>query len=173
MDSYIGAKKHYTWEKSAKIWEDYLDSIEPMTHEETWGSTPRIHHPDTTMPTEEMNVNEFVEWGIRSIWGQPSQANSYVGIRMIKDLTYGRLVGGQSNDLYYNGNSYAENQQNFSEFTREDAVSALVGMCEYNNEWESKRAQLNQDAEGGWANVERPEFLSFVKPDDNYSNTAD
>ena len=172
MDSYMGVKKHYTWEKAASIWEDYLDRIEPITHEETWDSAPRIHEPETTMPRE-MNTNEFVEWGIQKIWGQPSQVNSYVGIRMIKDLTCGRLAGGQSNDLYYNGNSYAENQQNFSEFTREDAASALIGMCEYSNEWERKRAGLSQAKQEGWDNVERAEFLSFVKPDDNYSNAAD
>jgi glycosyltransferase involved in cell wall biosynthesis len=172
MDAYIGAKKHYNWENAAKIWEDYFDTIEPLTHEETWDSQPKIHQPHTSMP-KEMNNEEFVEWGIKNIWGQPSQVNSYIGIRLIKDLTCGKMSASETNDLYYNGNSYAEGQQTFSEFTREEAINTLVGMCDYDNDWETKRSRLTQGSETGWAGVERAPFLSLVKPDDNYSNTAD
>jgi len=172
MDAYIGVKKHYTWEKAAEVWENYLDGLEPVSHEETWDSTPKIHNPETEIP-QHLDVNEFVKWGISNVWGEPEKTSSYIGVRIIRDLTYGRMGVGGNNDLYYNGNSYIEGQQSVVDFTKEDAMETFIDMCQYKNEWEQKRYELNQDAENGWANVDRPSFLSFVKPDDNHSNAAD
>ena len=173
MDCYIGVKKNYTWDKASKIWEEYLDGIEPVSHEETWESQPQIHQPQTQIP-ENMELDEFVKWGIVNVWGEPEQLNSYIGVRITRDLTYGRMsAAGGLGDLYYNGNSYIEGQQSLTDFSKEDAMQTFIDMCQYKNEWETKRHELNQDASNGWSNVERAPFLSFVKPDSNYTNAAD
>ena len=170
MDAYMGVKKNFTWEKSAKVWENYLDSVEPMTHEETWDSKPRIHSPEESVPNTIQTHEDFVKWGITNVWGRPDKVNEYIALRLLRDLNHGKTLnfGGS---IYYNEYSWLDNQQTYADFTMQHAFEKLRSMCEYNNTWESRRALLsNVDS---WDGIEMPQFLSMVKPDDNTTNAAD
>lgn len=169
MDAYVGVKKHYTWDKAAKAWQEYLDTIEPISHEETWSSKIKLHTPNEEVP-QNLSVEEFVNWGITNIWGRPDKTDSYLALRLCRDLNYGKRVS-TSESLYHDENSYINNQQNFNPFTHREAVQKLKNMCEYYNMWERRRAELEMSDD--WDSVNRPLFLSYVKPDYNNTNAAD
>lgn len=167
MDAYISVKKHYTWEKAARLWEKYLDSIEPLSHELTWDSKPSIHEPTNEIP-QNFNNEEFVRWAVTHIWGEPNKTNGYISTRLLKDLDCGKTLN-FGDTLYYNDYSYASAQQTYAPFTTQDAASKLKNMCDYKNYWEKNRYELSINPE----TAIRPYFLSKVKPDIKYSNTAD
>lgn len=171
MDAYMGVKKHYTWDRSARIWEKYLDSLEPISHEETWDSKPKIHQPDENVPPAISNNEDLVKWGVNNVWGQPDKSNSYVAMRLLGDLNYGKVTGGAGGGLYYNENSFIDNQSNQSDFGPQDAINKFRSMCEYNNHWESRRWNLSQSED--WGDIERPLFLYNVKEDVSTTNAAD
>jgi len=160
MDCYIGAKKHYTWDKAAAIWEEYLDKIDIMPHEDTWGSEPKIHHSSNSIP-EGLNNKEFVNWGIANIWGRPDQVNSYVALKMLKDLNCGKTLN-PGDSVYYIDESYMNSQQNYTTFDTNEAANKLKNMCEKSNFLESRRADV---VSNGWENTPMPMFLSAVRPD--------
>ena len=170
MDAYMGVKKNFTWEKASQAWERYLDSVEPITHEETWDSKEQIHIPEESAPEWIQTNKQFVDWGVQNVWGEPDKLNSYVALRLLKDLNCGRTLNTGQN-LYYNENSYLETQQAFSPYNINNAMETLRSMCDYKNTWEERRVQLSQ-AEN-WDSIARPEFLSRVKPDQNTTNAAD
>ena len=159
MDAYIGVQKHYTWDKAAKIWEDYLDSIEPEDEQNTWLSEIKTYKPNTNAP-QGLNVKDFVSWAIANVWGRHDKVNSYLALKFCRDLNYGK-TSSSSESLYYNENSYADNQQNFQSFTRDDAMQKLQNMCEYENQCEMKRAESIRDGSS------KANFLLNVKPDYN------
>jgi len=170
MDCYIGAKRNYTWDRAAAIWEDYLDKIEPESHEETWESKPEIHRYTNQIPDNIQNNNDFISWAIQNVWGQSDKTNSYVAMRLLRDLNDGKAPQGLGS-IHYDDNSFADNQMSRQDFSVEDAMNTLANMCDYNNSWEEKRAQLSQSND--WSSIPRPYFLSLVKPDINTTNLAD
>jgi len=170
MDAYMGAKKYYTWDRSSKIWEKYLDTVEPISHEETWDSKPKIHQSDENVPPTISNNEDLVKWGVNNVWGQPDKSNSYVAMRLLGDLNYGKVTGA-GGGLYYNENSFIDNQSNQSDFGPQDAINKFKSMCEYSNHWESKRRDLSQSE--NWDNIGRPLFLYNVKEDVGTTNAAD
>ena len=185
MDAYMGVKKNYTWEKAASIWENYLDSVEPLTHEETWDSKPRIHKESEHIP-EGLNNQEFVSWAMENIAGQKQNSQSYIAQRLLRDLNSGATLN-SGGSLHYNENSYLESQNQMSQFSIEQAIDKMKNMCEYNNAWEHKRTEISNivssdkneevitDSYSALARWDawRPEFLKVVKPDENNTNAAD
>ena len=185
MDAYMGVKKHYTWEKTAKVWENHLDTIEPLTHEETWDSKAKTHNPVTEIPNG-LNNKDFVDWGINNIWGEPEKVDDYISCRLLRDLNNGKSVNHSAN-IYYNDFSYSDNQPNYVECNQQETANRLMAMCEYKNNAEEKRKAISDIISMGenkevitdsyntlaaW-NQWRPEFLSKVKPDENNTNMAD
>lgn len=160
MDCYIGVKKNYTWDGAAAIWEDYLDEIDIMPYEDTWGSEPKVHQPANSIP-DGINNEEFINWAVTHIWGRPDQVNSYVAMKMLKDLNCGKtLNSGES--IYYTEDSYMNSQQNYTPFGMNDAANKLINMCEHSNGLEQKRGEVISN---GWKNIGKPAFLSAVKAD--------
>ena len=167
MDAYISVKKNYGWDKTSQVWEKYLDAIEPLSHEFTWDSKPNIHQPSNEIP-QNLNHEEFVRWGVTNIWGEPNKTNGYISSRLLKDLNHGQTLN-LGDTLYYNDNAFASAQQNYAQFTMQDAANKLRNMCEYKNHWEKNRYELSISPES----TLRPYFLSKVKPDYNTTNAAD
>tara|TARA_R100001509_G_scaffold123711_2_gene77383 strand:- start:495 stop:2255 length:1761 start_codon:yes stop_codon:yes gene_type:complete len=177
MDCYISAKKNYSWDKCAKIWEEYLDSVEIKEHRDTWDSPSKQYNPEIPQPPEGLSNKDFAEWCFVNILQEPEKINSYVGTKVLRDLEYGRLTS-QTLDIYYNDNSYAEGQQAYSDFSRQDACDVLSSMREYIENSEKKREYVsnllqdknnfdieNNDNSEEW-NSWKPTFLMAVKPED-------
>jgi glycosyltransferase involved in cell wall biosynthesis len=140
-ESRKAVEQHYTYEKTAKLWETHLDSIEVRPESETWKSPPKFHQPNLNVP-QGLSNSAFIEWGIHNILGDASLAKSHVGMRMTRDLSWGaRLQNFGGSMAYFNDMSNTGVHQEFEEFSREKVVEVLCHMAQTNNHWERKRME--------------------------------
>ncbi len=135
--AYTSCRQTYSWDKAAKIWGSIIDG---MPLENSWDSPPQIHVSNLNIP-EGLSNEKFVKWCVVNIWGEPSQLDSYVVLRMIRDLNYGEAVSGYGG-IHYAEDSLISKQQKFRKFTRKDVVNTLYQLCEQRNKWEEKRCGL-------------------------------
>lgn len=64
-------EKYYSsWEKTAKVWMDYIDGAQLSGLQGKWNSPPRIVEPVQSIPKFKNN-HEFVTWSILNILGRP------------------------------------------------------------------------------------------------------
>lgn len=130
-----GVEEHYTYERTAKVWEGHLDSV---VVRDLWDSPPRIHRPAEKIP-EGLTNEELVRWGIVHVAGRPELADSYTALRMVRDLNWGACLP-QAGGLYFNEMSSLGAQPRYQPFGRDDALKALYNLCEQRNHWERRRA---------------------------------
>src|SRR5690606_6906164 len=112
-------EQHYTWDKTARIWEELFDSLEVPEHDKTWYSPAKIHHPNLGVPAG-LSDEQFVRWGMVHIAGRPDLVNSYVALRMTRDLTWG-VTTPHFGGIYFNEDSMLSvmaPQQRFRPFDR-------------------------------------------------------
>lgn len=134
-------EKHYRWEETAKKWENVFDSLPLKSPEESWFSPPRLHEP--VIPQGNFESNEqFVEWAIEHVFGKPEFKNSYMALRLIRDLNWGMKSHAQSAKSYHNETSFAANATIMGKFTEQNVVEELVKLCQHWNLWETRRRQL-------------------------------
>lgn len=93
MDARQGFEEHYgSWEKSAKIWESWIDKTEQAT---PWNSTPNIlqsAHPSQCPPN--LSNSDFVKWCILYVLGEPEMLHSFFHLRVLKDTNHGFVING-------------------------------------------------------------------------------
>lgn len=134
----MGVERHYTWEKTAHQWEKVLDSLPLRDWSQTWDSPSRFHQP--VKPPNEFPSNEaLVKWSIINILGRPEMADSYLALRLIRDLNWG--VTATPTGDYLNEDSFASTGENLRNFGVDDMLAELRELCALNNQWESKRCQ--------------------------------
>ena len=138
----LNFEKYYQWDKTAKKWEDYFDSVEIRPEEETWLSPPRLHTPDRDIPTY-LSVKDYVQWIIISVLGEPEKLNTYFESRMIRDLNYGMYLEG-TGDMYLNEDSFKFVKPDYQPFDKEIAYNLAANLCERRNYWERKRKERIQ-----------------------------
>jgi glycosyltransferase involved in cell wall biosynthesis len=131
-------ERHYTYDRTARVWEDYFDGLPGPVRTRTWGSPPRLHTPPPGMPAG-LSDEEFVRWGITNIAGRPDLADGYLALRMARDLAWGATLGSVPrsvfNELALLGTHYRP-----AKFDRERAGQELMAMCRHRNFWEEQRA---------------------------------
>ena len=135
-------EKYYQWDKTAKKWEDYFDSVELKPSEETWLSAPRIHHPRNGN-TENMSNSEYARWLIVNVLGEPERLNTYFESRLIRDLNYAMFINGMG-DAYLNEDSFKFLKPLYEPFDRQKAYDMMADICELKNFWENKRKEVIQ-----------------------------
>jgi hypothetical protein len=135
-----GVLKHYTWDKTARVWEDVFDSLPLRDPAEAWESPPRIHAPARDIPSFN-STEEFVKWSIVQILGRPEMLQSYMAVRLIRDLNWGAAVSTVAGN-YFNEASQLGQGAGPQEFTPEHAVRLLTQLCLENNKWERIRCGL-------------------------------
>jgi hypothetical protein len=148
------ANKYYTWDRTAKVWEDHFNSLD-LTNK--WGTPPRIHTPSQEIPNNLPNPEALVQWGLANILGEPERGDTYMALRMVRDLNYGATTGG-TGGMYFNEDSQLGLQQRYRPFTPEDAMHHLAKLCERKNYYEQLRVN--------WDQAEKPTFIRFAKPDE-------
>lgn len=88
------AIKHYGgWQKVAKKWMDIFDSIQ-ISPVNQWASQPYIVNVNTlqTPSNQQMNDEQFISWCLGNILQRTDWINSYCGLKMLRDLSWGRTV---------------------------------------------------------------------------------
>jgi hypothetical protein len=133
-----GVDKYYTWERTAKIWEDYFDSVD-ISKNVPWDAPQIIHEPELNIP-ENLSDYEFVHWAFENIAGRPDLKNSYLANRIARDLACGVSLEGLPNALCtteHTNESYAR----FGSFTRERVAGHLLHLSEGLQEFERRRVK--------------------------------
>ena len=135
-DTYLACRKHYDWERATKTWMKALDDVVPSD----WSVTPRITEPNLNIPNG-LSDQDFVNWCIANIWGEPDKVNSYVALRMARDLHYGEAISGYGG-VYYSEDSLLVDKPKYRTFNRRDVVDAMLEMNATRNYWERRRAGI-------------------------------
>ena len=138
----LNFEKYYQWDKTAKKWENYFDSVELKPSEETWLSAPRIHQPRNDN-TENMSNSEYARWLIVNVLGEPEKLNTYFESRLIRDLNYAMFINGMG-DAYLNEDSFKFLKPLYEPFDRQKAYDMMADICELKNFWENKRKEVIQ-----------------------------
>ena len=132
-----GVLKHYTWDKTAKIWEDYFDSVEFKGVQNKWDSPPRFAPANFNMP-EELGNSQFVQQAIFQTMGSDRE-NILRKTEYIKDLNHKARFDGRG----------------WKPFDREKLMDILKVLCQNINNCESARC--------GQIEMEAPDYIQFAQ----------
>lgn len=132
-----GVEKHFTYKQSAKQWMQYFDSVGTSD----WKKPANIFNPARGIP-DGLSNEEFVTFGLTHIAGRPDLIDSFMALRMSRDLDFGSTVQGMGG-LYFSDLSVLGIQPRVSGFSREDAFGVFNDIREKNNKWETIRSQNN------------------------------
>lgn len=133
--TYLECRKHYDYEVTAKKWEKAIDNLN--INLDIWENTPpNIKNINKNIPNGLSN-EQFVRWCILNLWGEPSQLDSFIELRMIRDLNYGVAHMGTM-DMFYADDSIV-NERHFHKFTRENVIDEMIRLAEHRNYWEARR----------------------------------
>lgn len=135
----LNFEKHYQWDAACKKWADFFSSLTIPDDKYTWNSKPKYFTPSNNIPTNVSN-ERFVRWLITDVLGQPEMLDSYMELRLIRDLNYGQTLGG-TGGLYFNENSQMFSKTRYEDFDREIAYNHMSILCGRRNYWEKKRVE--------------------------------
>ena len=93
FESRKGAMKRYSWDKTAQVWEKYLDSYAPVTLQGKWDSPPL----SLTFPPSRPNFDsheDLVRWSYANVLQEPERAHSYEANEFIQSLNLGAHIEG-------------------------------------------------------------------------------
>ena len=84
------AEKHFNWDVTAKIWEEYLDRVQLTGLQGQWDTAPiRQWRTPPPKPPEGMTNYDFWTWCYNEILEQPNEFFSVKSLDIQKDLNYG------------------------------------------------------------------------------------
>jgi len=138
--------KHYQWNKSGQIWENYFDSIEILPEELTWKSKPRIRQPQSK-PQEipqGMTHESLARWLITDVLCEPDKVNSFMEARLIRDLMY-QTSTATTGGMYFNESAAAfDGKLARNPFNFDIAYNHMANLCNRRNHWEQIRTNYNK-----------------------------
>jgi len=142
----IKALQAYDYDKSAKLWSDYFDSVVPSN----WNDkNANIQEPELDKIPSNIPNNEFVNWCLVKILKEPERINSYEAMKWLKDLNYGEAIKGTS-EIIFNEASFITNNQRYMSFTRKDFINNLLRIAEKRNYYEKLRLGLINEPQPYW-----------------------
>ena len=84
--------ERYTWDKTAKVWEDYIDSYTPTNEQGKWNNPPTITNIPDTIPPNLSNV-DFIKWIFNDVVQIPDKLHTWEGTQLHRTLTLGAEIG--------------------------------------------------------------------------------
>lgn len=127
------ARKHYSYDKTAKIWEKHIDEIPKKA---AWNSPSNIMNIENLKPPFHLRNHQFVEWCVMYILKDRSFMDDYMVSRVIKNLNYGRRTDLRI-DLGMNDQGLGHNVN--TPYSKQDALQEFLLIAEKNNLWEQYR----------------------------------
>ena len=119
------------WERTAAIWGQVIRETNIKDPQTTWlCPTSRVHHPNLTPPSNNMDNSEFVNWVIGKIWNRPDMLRTHFAGEWLKSLNSGSKTVGDR----------------MVPFGRKEFVENFVGMVQQSNAVEEKRLALMKQA---------------------------
>ena len=135
-------EEHFQWDKSGKKWEEYFDSVD--VSDNLWMSPPDIQRPDPK-PDHHKNIPHEVlaRWLITNVLKDPSKIDSYLHLRLAKDLLYGTTTGA-TGGMYFNEDSSQFEHRSVQPFNFDMAYGNFANLRNKINHWEQQRVQKIQ-----------------------------
>lgn len=134
-DMYVNAKERYSWDRTAKKWENTIDSLDPVSESFSWDSQPKILPAASDGPENinDMCSDDLVKWGILNVLRDPSKMNSLLHLGLSKKLDSGVSVI---------RNDYGKTES--SPFYLKDMMKQLYDIRAIKNIWEEERVLPNR-----------------------------
>jgi glycosyltransferase involved in cell wall biosynthesis len=144
--------KHYTWDQTAKFWEEAFEKIPLKDPKTTWESPARLFTTGQSLPNNISN-DQFVNWAIDNILGLPQYKNTFYAMCLTRDLNYGTKISGLG------GNSISDAsllglQQKWEPVTRESVAQELYNIRQNFNKWEQRRCNPN---------IKKPDYIILAR----------
>lgn len=85
--------KRYSWDDTAKVWENYIDTYTPTETQGKWDAPPRIVNVATEIPSDlSPTPDGFVKWLFNSVQPTPEKVHQYEGAKLCRDLAFGANI---------------------------------------------------------------------------------
>lgn len=84
-------EKYFNYDRTAKIWETYFDSVELTGLQGMWDAPPQIYPIPEKMP-ENISTEQFMYWIATEVLHEPKFFNSYLSMRLINDINFGATI---------------------------------------------------------------------------------
>lgn len=137
------AKKHYGgWDKFTSRWMEVFDEISPAEPSQWLGPIDYVNVDGIQCPGYDKIPSEeqFVAWLLEQVLRRPEWINSYTGLKMLKELTWGRTtlsnLGFFANDMSMMGC-----KPQYSMLDRQMLLQMVVEMKKKSNHFEQMRWQ--------------------------------
>ena len=92
-----GCEIHYDWDRTAKIWENYFDSIVLTGEQGQWDTSPYLQYniPET-LPENMKNASakDFVDWLYNDILHRPDLTTTFAYMRLCSEIESGLTIEG-------------------------------------------------------------------------------
>jgi glycosyltransferase involved in cell wall biosynthesis len=141
FDAHKACKQNFDYDKSAKQWEKFFDTVDPLEMEEKWKLPPRIHQPQMNL-MERHSTSAFLDWAIVNTLGDPSKLNSLYYLRLLTDLNQNLRQHGRGG-IFHSEMSIPGQMQAVTPYSREECLKELAHLCEYRNQWEKVRVGID------------------------------
>lgn len=123
-----GVEKHYDWDKTAKIWEEYFDRAELTGLQGKWDDKQQnfcdpnryVNLDENSIPPN-TNNEQFVEWAIMNTIGDSRYLDSLLALDMLRALNYGVVSGAGQNPTPYGRKQVMEKCK---------SIANNINMCE-------------------------------------------
>jgi glycosyltransferase involved in cell wall biosynthesis len=143
MELRTRAKRHYSWDRTASVWLDHIQTVAIKDARQTWLSPPKIFQPATQIPPHiESNVDR-VNFLFSDVLHKPEWIGGHFWRKVLKDCTFGYRCENINKDFYFNEN-HTQSISGNQPFTWDTAREELNRFREQINQWERARAQLIQ-----------------------------
>ncbi len=131
-------EEHYGYDKAAKKYETYFDSLRVEELNNRWLSPPRILPISEYQELPQIDNHKYAEWLILHVLGEPKYIGSYMHSRLVKELNYGCTLGGLGG-FYLNEDTFVNSEPKHQPFNRQVAYNHFAGLARMRNHWEKER----------------------------------
>jgi len=92
IDVRQGTIARYSWDDTAKVWEDYIDNYTPVGRQGKWDSPPLFKSVPTALPTGIPDA-DYIKFIYNEVRHKPHLVHSFEGIKLRRDLAFGAEIG--------------------------------------------------------------------------------
>jgi len=129
-------RKNYDWDKIASQWIKVLDEI---PSKKPWNSPPDLHQVNYNIP-DNLSNEDFVNWCLVNVAGEPEYVNTFVGASLLKDLNYEVQLAIHEKS-YLTDMSYFSDKPNTVRFDRKKLAEYCEQKCLARNQLEQLRVK--------------------------------
>jgi len=130
----------YSWDSTAKIWENKINEIELKDYSETWHSPLDIKIPSKSLP-ENLIPTQKVDYLFDYVLHKPEMKGGFLWRKILKDLTFGFRRSSSDPEYYYN-ESHVRSVKDTEIFSFQDAHRELYNLRNQINQWEEARGKI-------------------------------